>query len=77
MTELLPAQKLNERGQCCGRKPLLYKTKVDQHAKAPHKYCTRCNAAYDVDTGKQIDNWAYREVGTDGQFVNRQIGGRS
>jgi len=51
-------KRLNERGQCCGRKPIVYK-------RAPaHLFCPRCDAAYDPATGMQIENWAYRADGT-------------
>lgn len=48
---------LNERGQCCGRKPLIYKR--------PHHYlyCTRCSASLNPVTGKQEPNWAWEADG--------------
>lgn len=45
--------KLNDRGQCCGRKPLVYKRP------AHHLYCTRCSAELDPITGVQQANWAW------------------
>ena len=46
--------KLDDKGRCCGRRPLVYKT-------APaHKFCTRCERAYDIETGEQVENWAWR-----------------
>lgn len=62
MSNLLAPQKLNDKGQCCGRKPLVYK-------REGILFCPRCDAAFDPATGRQIDNWAYREVGTEGFFV--------
>jgi hypothetical protein len=46
------AMALDEKGRCCGRKPLVYK-------RDPHLFCTRCDRAFDPDTGKQIGNWAW------------------
>ena len=56
-------KRLNERGQCCGRKPIVYKR--------PHHHlvCTRCDAYFDPTTGEQIESWAYVKV-NDG-FVQR------
>lgn len=52
------AKSLNDRGQCCGRKPLVYK-------RPPHLFCCRCDASFDPDTGKQIPNWAYYKLDDD------------
>lgn len=52
------AKTLNERGQCCGRKPVVYK-------RPPHLFCTRCDASYSPETGKQIPNWAYYKLDDD------------
>jgi hypothetical protein len=46
------AKTLNGKGQCCGRKPIVYK-------REPHLFCHRCCRSYDPDTGKQIGNWAW------------------
>lgn len=43
---------LDDRGRCCGRKPMRY-----QHT--PRFFCPRCDAAYDIETGAQIENWAF------------------
>jgi hypothetical protein len=47
---------LNERGQCpaCSRKPIPYK-------RTRHLFCPRCDRAYDMDSGAQIDNWAWSD----------------
>ncbi len=45
--------KLDSDGRCCGRKPLVYKRPP------AHKYCTRCDRAYDSVTGEQLVNWAW------------------
>jgi hypothetical protein len=52
--------KLNDRGQCCGKKPLVYK-------RQGMRFCIRCDAAYDLTTGEQIPNWAWQQI--DGGFV--------
>jgi len=46
-------KQLDKRGRCCGRKPIVYK-------RDPHLFCCRCNASFNPDTGKQIENWAYK-----------------
>lgn len=53
------AKRLNDKGQCCGRKPLVYK-------RPPHLFCHRCNADYNLE-GEQIQNWAWKKA--DGGFV--------
>jgi hypothetical protein len=47
---------LNDRGQCpaCHHKPIPYK-------RTRHLFCPRCDRAYDMDSGVQIDNWAWRD----------------
>jgi transposase-like protein len=52
--------KLNEKGQCpvCKIKPLVYK-------RQPHKFCHRCDRAFDLQTGEQINNWAWLKIGND------------
>ena len=55
---------LNENGQCCGRKPLVYKR--------PHHYkiCLRCDSEFDPETGEQVENWAWRQTAA-GVFEQR------
>ena len=55
MNEVLAQKRLNGRGRCCGRKPIVYK-------RPPHLFCPRCHASFDMDGG-QIGNWAYQDVG--------------
>lgn len=43
---------LNDKGQCCGRKPIIYK-------RPPHQFCCRCDKAYSLDTGLPVENWAW------------------
>lgn len=50
--------KLDEKGRCCGRKPLTYKRPQ------PHFFCFRCSRSYDID-GNQIENWAWEKDGED------------
>ena len=49
---------LDEKGRCCGRKPIVYK---GQHStpEGPQRYCPRCDRAYHLEENWQISNWAY------------------
>lgn len=50
--------KLDDKGRCCGRKPMRY---VGRYAiGGPHRYCPRCDRAYDIDENEQISNWAWK-----------------
>lgn len=49
-------RKLDEKGRCCGRKPLIYK-KPDFHY-----FCWKCNREFGKD-GIQRSNWAF-EIAT-------------
>ena len=52
--------RLDEKGRCCGRKPLTYKSgRVT--ADGPHKFCPRCNRAFNLQTGEWQANWAWRK----------------
>jgi hypothetical protein len=51
----VPKQLFADR-RCCGKKVMEYKC-------PPRLFCPRCDAAYDVETGRQIDNWAYQRRG--------------
>lgn len=51
----VPKQLFADR-RCCGKKVMEYK-------RPPRLFCPRCDAAYDVETGRQIDNWAYQRRG--------------
>lgn len=55
-----PHEHLDDKGRCCGRKPIVYKRRS-------LKFCPRCDRAYHILSGLQIGNWAWREV--DGGFV--------
>lgn len=50
--------RLDDRGRCCGRKPIDYKGRW--HREGPHRFCCRCCRSYNRDTGIQIDNWAWK-----------------
>jgi len=57
--QIVSAKQLDEKGRCCGRKPLVYRR--------PHHrfFCHRCHAEFDPETGKQIPNWAYYRLDND------------
>lgn len=50
---------LDEKGRCCGRKPMVYKSGIYSPG-GPQRYCPRCDRAYDLETGEQISNWAWK-----------------
>ena len=52
--------KLDSKGRCCGRKPIVYK-------RYPHLFCCRCNRGFDPVTQEQIVNWAWVRL-ADGSF---------
>ena len=52
---LFKARTIDPKGRCCGRKPIHYKRDG-----GPHLFCPRCSRAYDVDSGHQIPNWAFK-----------------
>lgn len=47
--------------RCCGRKPLEYR-------RPPHLFCTRCAREYDVESGDQQPNWAWK-LSADGDWM--------
>lgn len=57
---------LDEKGRCCGRKPMVYRSKWST-ATGPHRYCPRCDRSYDLETGEQIPCWAWKR-GVGGEF---------
>lgn len=61
--------KLDEKGRCCGRKPIKYKGGSWRSPLYPMYFCTRCDRAYSVDSLKQIENWAWKRT-EDGEFIN-------
>ena len=58
--------KLNEKGQCCGRKPLVYK-------RQGIKFCPSCDRDFDINTGEQRPNFAWVKSDA-GEFVRRWKG---
>jgi hypothetical protein len=50
---------LDERGRCCGRKPVPYK-------RPARLFCSRCCRQYAPTTGLQEPNWAWLSDGTNG-----------
>jgi hypothetical protein len=48
--------------KCCGRKPLVYLRKQ-------MLFCSRCDREYDLKTGEQIPNWAWKR-NSDGTFAS-------
>lgn len=59
--------RLDEKGRCCGRKPLKYKG----FNAARGYFCFRCDRNFDLDTGEQIENYAWRKI--DGEWVKRLL----
>lgn len=57
---------LDDKGRCCGRKPLEYRG-THTTSEGPHRYCPRCDRAYELDEPFQINNWAWKK-GPDGEF---------
>lgn len=49
------ATRLDDKGRCCGRKPLKYKRP------RVHYFCTRCNREFNED-GEQVPNFAYKQL---------------
>ena len=49
-------RKLDQKGRCCGQKPIRYK-------RPPHLFCCRCNVEFDPETGIQRPNWAWVQSG--------------
>lgn len=47
---------LDDKGRCCGRKPVVYK-------REGRRFCTRCEKSFNLATGQQVANWAYRVDG--------------
>jgi hypothetical protein len=53
--DALPPAHLDEAGRCCGRKPRPY-------LRDGHLFCSRCDRSYDIRSGRQVQNWAWREM---------------
>lgn len=52
---------LDDKGRCCGRKPLTYK-------RDGHRFCHRCDRAYHLYQNFQVNNWAWKRQ-PDGRFM--------
>jgi len=57
--------RIDDSGRCCGRKPLVYKSRK-------MLFCCRCDRSYDMTTKEQIANWAWHEDA--GKFVKTTLG---
>lgn len=55
MTQVVPPRALDSEGRCCGKRPIRYALMG-----GPHFFCPRCDGAYDIETGHQIQNWAWK-----------------
>ena len=52
--------KFDEKGRCCGRKPIHYKGgSWCSPPGSPMYFCDRCDRQYDPETGNQVENWAW------------------
>ena len=61
--------RLDDKGRCCGRKPIQYKGGSWRSPAFPHKFCDRCYRAFDSDTHEQMQNWAW--MLSEGEWVRR------
>lgn len=57
--------KLDDKGRCCGRKPIFYSS-WRSPLMAPLHFCCDCCREYGPD-GQQRQNWAWKEV-SPGEF---------
>lgn len=63
-TAISTIHRLDDKGRCCGRKPIVYK-------RPPSLFCHRCDRSFDPATGTQKENWAFRW--TDAGFVSTKV----
>jgi hypothetical protein len=63
--------KLDDKGRCCGRKPIDYKGGAWNSPMQPQKFCTRCDRSFDRVSGEQIANWAWQQDGS-GEWVSKK-----
>ena len=61
-------KKLDEKGRCCGRKPIVSK-------REPYLFCPRCDAQYPRDTQHQMENFKYKFCDNCGEITENS--GRS
>lgn len=50
---------IDEKGRCCGRKPIKYKGGSWRSPEFPQRFCFSCNRAYKLDSDEQLENWAW------------------
>ena len=50
--------KLDDKGRCCGRKPIRYK-------RSGRLFCSRCDREYLIETGEQVESFAWKRVSGD------------
>ena len=63
--------KLDEKGRCCGRKPIHYKGgSWCSPPDSPMYFCHRCDREYAPD-GQQRENWAWKMT-SDGTFEDQR-----
>jgi len=61
-------KRLDEKGRCCGRKPLMYKRRR-------MLFCCRCDREYALDPPhEQRENWAWKRR-VDGSFIQTALAG--
>lgn len=65
--------KLDDKGRCCGRKPMVYKSRHST-PEGPQRYCPRCDRAYDLEENQQIENWAYKRWKNSDLFMSTKSG---
>lgn len=61
---------IDEKGRCCGRKPLHYKGGSWRYDGPPQLFCTRCDRSYNPETKEQQANWAWAKV--DGEWMRKR-----
>jgi len=61
---------LDDKGRCCGRKPIVYKSKWST-PEGPQKFCLRCDRSFHLETGEQIPNWAWHLV--NGEWERKKL----
>lgn len=59
---------IDDKGRCCGRKPIHYKGGAWNSPHRPMLFCCRCDREYDPVTLEQQENWAWRR-GSNGVWV--------
>ena len=63
-------RELDDKGRCCGRKPLIYKRdKRWSRTRDFHYFCCRCAREFNAD-GKQRQSFSWKLL-ADGQFLNQ------